>query len=111
MNKWNNRYNGLLFHGSPKKLDQLEKGNWVTFNKEVARALSHEPTRMFTDTCFRTIKHNGVVPGFLYVIDEEVDDHELIEHPDKARWQTPRTLKIKLVEEVPIIESELLTTK
>ena len=110
MSKGDSRFSGPWFHGSPTKLDILDAGSWVTPYKEIAKALSHKPTRMSTDDCFKTVKHDGVVPGFLYTLDEEVEDHDLVPLTDETRWQTQRIFRVRLVAAVPILASEVLTS-
>ncbi len=114
MSKENSRFSGPWFHGSPKKFEILDEGSWVTPYKEIAKAFSHKPTRIsISGDTFNKVKHNGMVPGFLYIVDEEVEDHGLVllQDTDETHWQTQRTFRIKLVAEVPILESELLTTR
>jgi len=99
------------FHGSPEKLETLCEGSWVTPYKNFARAFSHKPSCISADDDFKEVKHNGTLPGYLYTIAEAVrdDDLTLLSGTDSTHWQTNRELNIKLVAEVPILESELLT--
>jgi len=102
---------GQWFHGSPEKLEKILAGSWVTPYKEVARAFSHKPSCISASDDFREIKHNGTLPGYLYIVAEDVRDQDLTLLPgtDDTHWQTRRELRIEWVEDVPILEAELLT--
>ena len=87
-------------------------GSWVTPFREFAKAFSHKPTRVtvpgddVTSVC-----HDGKVAGFLYVVAEPLVDQDLEELPgtEKTHWQAARVLKVRLVEEVPLVETEMLS--
>lgn len=102
----------LWFHGSPEKFDTLLKGSWVTPYKELARAFSHRPSRICSadNDCVK-VKHNGTLPGYLYIIAEEINERDLtlLPNTDETHWQTNRDLKVELVENVPVLDAELIT--
>jgi hypothetical protein len=99
------------FHGSPEKLDVLLTGSWVTPYKELARAFSHKPSCISASDDFQEVKHNGKLPGYLYIVAEDVQDKDLTLLPDtdETHWQTGRNLKVEMVADVPVIKDELLT--
>ena len=87
-------------------------GSWVTPFREFARAFSHRPTRVSASGDDVTnVRHDGKVAGFLYVVAEPLVDQDLEELPgtEKTHWQTARVLKVRLVEEVPLVETEMLS--
>ena len=100
------------FHGSPEELSTLRAGSWVTPFREFAKAFSHKPTRVTASGDDVTnVRHDGKVAGFLYVVAEPLVDQDLEELPgtEKTHWQTARVLKVRLVEEVPLVETEMLS--
>ena len=112
MSIWDASRHRLWFHGSPVKLDVLLSGSWVTPFRELAKAFSHRPTRItVSDEDFTVVRHDGKIPGFLYVVAEPLDDQDLEERPgtDHTHWKTMRVLKVQLVEEVPLVDTEMLS--
>ncbi len=100
------------FHGSPEELSTLRAGSWVTPFREYAKAFSHKPTRVSASgDDVNNVRHDGKVPGFLYVVAEPLADQDLEELPgtDQTHWQTTRVLKVRLVEKVPLVETEMLS--
>lgn len=84
----------------------------VTPFEQVAKAFSHKPTLLsFDEDDANKVKHDGQVPGFLYVLDVEVGpaDLELLPGTAETHWQTQRDLPLKLVGEVPIDEPPQLS--
>lgn len=103
---------GPWFHGSPEKLMTLRAGSWVTPFKEFAKAFSHKPTRVSASgDDVSIVRHDGRVAGFLYVVAEPLADQDLEEFAgtERTHWETKRVLEVELVEEVPLVESEMLT--
>ena len=99
------------YHGSPQRLTVLAKGSWVTQFGEVAKAFSHKPSVMsLADDC-QTVKHNGMLPGFLYVIAETVaaEDVSVLPGTAETHWQTQRDLRLELVAELSVSEPPVLT--
>ena len=100
------------FHGSPEKLTMLRTGSWVTPFKELAKAFSHKPACIsVSDDDFRNVRHDGKIPGYLYVVSEPLSNGDLreLEGTDQSHWETARTLKIRFVSDVPLVDSEMLT--
>ena len=102
--------NPLWFHGSPRQLTTLATGSAMTRNKRLAEAFSHKPTIMsFAND--GTIKHDGVMDGYLYQIDEPVSERDAEVHPgivksDPWEWTTKRDLKLKLLEQTTVLPSQ-----
>ncbi len=100
---------GAWFHGSPLKLDVLASGSTVTRCRAAAEAFSHKPTWVSVGDEERpvTFEHNGVLPGYLYVVDEPVADGDLHPHPRSSfksgglEWITDRPLRLRLLAELP----------
>jgi predicted acetyltransferase len=96
---WNNQRR--WYHGSPYNFSILRAGSTITQNEELARAFSHQPTRLSIDDDGK-ISHNGTEPGFLYVIDEPiVPGEDIYMHPRTTmdpglEWLTVRGLKVRL---------------
>ena len=102
----------IWFHGSPEKLTMLRTGSWVTPFKELAKAFSHKPTCIsVSDDDFRNVRHDGKTAGFLYVVSEPLSNGDLreLEGTDQSHWETTRTLKVRFVTEVPLVDAEMLT--
>ena len=100
------------FHGSPEQLDALHTGSWVTPFRELAKAFSHRPTRISaSDDNFTKVRHDGKIPGLLYVVAESLEDLDLEKLPgtDQTHWKTMRVMKVQLIEEVPLVDAEMLS--
>lgn len=97
---------GVWYHGSDRLFDRLLAGSTVTQWRGLAEAFSHKPVWLSYDDC-GTITHGGVLPGFLYVIDEPVQlDRDVYQHPRTsmdpgAEFLTRRDLKVRLVASLP----------
>ena len=103
----------MWFHGSPLKLSMLKAGSTITQWKSLAKAFSHKPICLIIDDN-KTIKHNGKLEGFLYIINEELREDDIIKHPnssmdDGLEWITQRDLRIILIEEIINIEEPYLS--
>lgn len=92
------------YHGSPERLTLLRKGSWVTPFKELAKAFAHKPTLISQSDDGRTVKHNGQLRGFLYVVSEPVGPQDVSYLPDtgQTHWQTQRDLQVTLLAELPL---------
>jgi len=99
------------YHGSPHRLTTIRQGSWITPSKEIASAFSHRPTLISISDDHKTVKHNGTLPGFLYRVAEEIrpQDVTLLPGTDQTHWSTNRELSVTLVEQAPLLESEILT--
>ncbi len=103
-----NQTHSCWFHGSPEELSALRVGSWVTPFREFAKAFSHKPSRVTaTGDDLANVRHDGKVAGFLYVVAEPLADQDLEELPgtEKTHWKTTRVLKVRLVGEVPLVET------
>ena len=61
-----------------------------------------------------SLKHDGVTPGSLYVVAEEISADDVHPHPhpvNASRWEwlTRRELRLKLIERTTVTEGESLT--
>ncbi len=103
--------NGPWYHGSPTKLSSLRKGSMVTPFVEIAKAFSHKPKLLSMSEDMKSVKHNGQIPGLLYVVAEEVTEDDLVELSDtkQTHWEIRRDLHANLVADVPIDDPPLLT--
>jgi hypothetical protein len=109
------------YHGSPLVLELLREGSTITQDEELARAFSHKPAvlALEDDTQLlqagaRRIRHNGTLPGLLYIIDEPVSAGDVYPHPQTSmtpglEWLTRRSLRLRLLGPVPVNPSEFLT--
>ncbi|MBQ7032752.1 MAG: hypothetical protein IJN25_03720 [Clostridia bacterium] len=93
---------GTWYHGSNKVFTVLRPDSTITQWEELARAFSHQPSRLTYDDA-GVIEHNGTEKGYLYCIDEHiVVGEDIIRHPktsmDKnVEFLTKRPLKVKLI--------------
>ena len=60
------------------------------------------------------IRHDGVTPGFLYVVVDEVEPDDVYPHPHPVNvsqweWLTHRDMKLSLLEETTVGDCERLT--
>ena len=60
------------------------------------------------------VKHNGVAPGYLYAVSDEIGPGDVHPHPhpaNAARWEwlTNRELKLELIEQTTVTGRERLT--
>ena len=102
----------VLYHGSPVRLHTLRKDSTVTPYRHLARVFAHKPTIVSIDDLER-IKHNGVRPGYLYVIDEPLAREDLRQHPTSVLpegWEllANRDLRVRMVARVRLREAERL---
>lgn len=106
------------YHGSPIQLEYLLAGSTITRDEHLARVFSHKPTIVSqentADGSILWIRHNGVLPGYLFVIDEPVADDDVDPHPRTTmlpgqEWLTRRRLRVRLVARVAVVPEEFLT--
>lgn len=103
-------YTEPWYHGSPERLTVLRKGSMVTRFKEMAKAFAHRPSTLsMTDS--GAVKHNGQVPGYLYVVSETVgpDDVTCLEGTANTHWEIQRELQVTCVADLPIDDPPQLT--
>ncbi len=108
------------YHGSQEKLKNLQAGSSITQNRDVAKAFSHRPSLVSMSEGIGSmsgnfnVKHNGVTPGYLYAVAEEIGPRDVRPHPhpvNSSRWEwlTNRELKLKLIARTTVPERETLT--
>ena len=113
-------YSLTWYHGSQQELTKLRIGSSITQNRNVAKAFSHRPSivSMSDEGASLSdklrIKHNGMTPGYLYVVSDDIGPDDVYPHPhpanaDRWEWLTNRELKLKLVEQTIVTDEERLT--
>lgn len=100
------------YHGSQQELTRLRSGSSITRRRDVAKAFSHKPSLLSMSD--ESLKHDGVTPGYLHVVAEEVAPDDVHPHPhpvNAARWEwlTRRDLKLELIERTEVTAEESLT--
>ena len=106
-------YTLTWYHGSQQKLTTLRVGSSITQNRNVAKAFSHRPS-LLTQSGGGTVKHDGVTPGYLYIVADEIAPDDVRPHPHPVNvtrweWLTNRELTLKLVEQTVVTDEERLT--
>ena len=106
-------YSLAWYHGSQQELTKLRVGSSITQNRNVAKAFSHRPSLVsFSDG--GNVKHNGVTPGYLYAVSDDIGPDDVHPHPHPANatrweWLTKRALKLEFIERTTAMDSERLT--
>ena len=106
-------YSLTWYHGSQQKLTKLRAGSSITQNKNVAKAFSHSPS-LLTQSEGGTVKHDGVTPGYLYTVADEIGPDDVHPHPHPVNvtrweWLTTRELRLQLIEQTVVTDEERLT--
>ena len=106
-------YTLTWYHGSQQELTRLRVGSSITQNRNVAKAFSHRPS-LLTQSEGGTVKHDGVTPGYLYIVADEIGPEDVDPHPHPVNlirweWLTNRELTLKLVEQTVVTDEERLT--
>ena len=106
-------YTLTWYHGSQQELTTLRVGSSITQNRNVAKAFSHRPS-LLTQSGGGTVKHDGVTPGYLYTVTDEIGPNDVRPHPHSVNvtrweWLTNRELTLKLVEQTVVADEERLT--
>ena len=109
---WDRERNQRWYHGSQQEIPVLQAGSSITQNRDIARAFSHRPTLVSIDGGI--VKHDGTVPGYLYLIAEKIQSADVYPHPhpvnrDRWEWLTTRNLRVRLVERTAVSIDEHLT--
>ena len=115
-------YRCTWYHGSQQRLTQLRAGSSITQNRDVAKAFSHRPSKVAMSYGGDgepgihdwKVRHDGFTPGFLYVVSDEVGPGDVRPHPHPANasrfeWLTKRDLRLELIEETVVTDSERMT--
>lgn len=106
-------YTLTWYHGSQQKLTTLRVESSITQNRNVAKAFSHRPS-LLTQSEGGTVKHDGVTPGYLYIVADEIGPDDVYPHSHPVNltrweWLTNRELTLKLVEQTVVTDEERLT--
>ena len=106
-------YTLTWYHGSQQELTKLRVGSSITQNKNVAKAFSHRPS-LLTQSEGGTVKHDGMTPGYLYTVADEIGPDDVRPHPHPVNvtrweWLTNRELKLELIEQTIVTDEERLT--
>ena len=106
-------YTLTWYHGSQQELTTLRVGSSITQNRNVAKAFSHRPS-LLTQSEGGTVKHDGVTPGYLYIVADKIGPEDVRPHPHPVNvtrweWLTNRELKLELVEQTIVTDEERLT--
>lgn len=105
----------IWFHGSPFAITHLRKDSTITQDRHLAEVFSHKPSIVSLDED-GTIRHNGKLPGALYIVAEPVDPEDIFPvrfssmEPGKE-WKTQRVLQVKQISKVIIKPEEVLSKK
>ena len=113
-------YSLTWYHGSQQELTKLQVGSSITQNRKVAKAFSHRPSLVSMSDEGESlsdklrIKHNGVTPGYLYTVSDDIGPDDVYPHPHPANadgweWLTNRELKLELIEQTMVTDEERLT--
>jgi hypothetical protein len=102
------------YHGSPERLTALRAGSTITQDIGLARVFSHKPSIVSIDDAPPKYLHDGLRPGFLYQIAEDVLAGDVTPHPRStmapgAEWITSRPLRVALLAATRVREEEHLT--
>ena len=106
-------YTLTWYHGSRQKLTTLRVGSSIAQNRNVAKGFSHNPS-LLTQSEGGTVKHDGVTPGYLYTVADEIGPDDVYPHPHPVNvtrweWLTNRELKLELIERTIVTNAERLT--
>lgn len=101
------------YHGSDQQLIILRAGSSITPKRDLARAFSHKPS-LLAQLPNGRIQHNGQTAGYLYVVAEALDPHDIYPHPhpvnvDQWEWLLTRDVVVHLVEQTALRPDEQLT--
>lgn len=101
------------YHGSPEKLTTIRKGSTITQKLALARIFSHKPSLVSVSDDGH-IKHNGAMPGYVYVVAEKVGAGDVAPHPRTSmapgdEWLTNRELRVQLLHPATPLPEEQLT--
>ena len=105
-------YSRTWYHGSQQELNRLRCGSSISQSRDVAKAFSHRPSLLSMSG--ESLKHDGVTPGYLYVVAEEIVPDDVHPHPhpvnaERWEWLSSRELKVELIERTTVTEGESLT--
>lgn len=95
------------------RLTAIREGSTITQDRDLARVFSHKPT-LVSISDNGAIRHNGVTPGFLYCVAEQIQPADVYPHPRSSmepgkEWLTTRELRVTLLAPTRILDKERLT--
>ena len=96
-------YTLTWYHGSQEELTKLRVGSSITQNRNVAKAFSHRPS-LLTQSEGGTVKHDGMTPGYLYTIADEIGPDDVYPHPHPSKCHSLG------VADQPRVEAEISRT-
>ena len=108
-------YTLTWYHGSQQRLTTLRVGSSISQNRNVAKAFSHRPS-LLAQSEGGAVKHDGVTPGYLYIVADEIGPDDVYPHPHPVNitrweWLTNRELKLELIEQTVVTDEERLTVQ
>ncbi len=94
------------FHGSDKKLTSLMVKSTITQVPALAEVFAHRPKRVVVASD-GSVEHDGMMAGFLYIIDEVVNSEDVEPVPNSTmpsglEWHIRRPLRIRTVSQLPL---------
>lgn len=98
---------GVWYHGSSERFTLLRAGSTITQWRALAEAFSHKPQALSYEDD-GSIRQNGTLPGYLYVIDEPISPGmDIAPHPRttmdaNVEFLTKRPLRVRCIAEVPL---------
>ena len=103
------------YHGSPLKLSHIRAGSSITPKRALARIFSHKPSIVSVEDD-GAIRHNGILPGYLYTIDEPILPGDIEPHPRTTmkpgdEWLTTRELRLHLLCQTEPLPAETLSAQ
>lgn len=101
------------YHGSPSQLTSILAGSTITQKLALARIFSHKPSIVAMEDD-GSIRHNGILGGYLYNIDEAVQAGDVELHPQTSmapgdEWLTTRELHLRLLSTTEPLPAEFLS--
>lgn len=101
------------YHGTEHEIEYLPIGSRLTNNYELARTYSYMPS-IISFCKDGSIMHNGKTNGYIYVIDEEINNGDIIPYPYTTmpkgkEWSNTRELKVSKIDVTVLDISEIIT--
>ena len=103
----------------PAEARRLRARSSITQNRDVAKAFSHRPSLMSMSQSEAgetwSVRHDGVTPGYLYVVAEEIGSGDARPHPhpvnvSRWEWLTNRDMELRFIEETRVMDGQNLRT-
>ena len=101
------------YHGSPSKLTVLAAGSTITPKRRLAEVFSHKP-EIVSVSDDGLIVHNGKLPGYVYVVEEDINAEDVYTHSRTTmepgwEWLTRRELRLRLLGPTPVTPRDDVT--